>query len=54
MGDAGFETTGAEGAADIHIAASSKLKPAEFSDLHLLIRGTSHDQSICAGLWLHI
>jgi hypothetical protein len=53
MGDAGFESTGAEGAADIHIEAGSKLKPAEFSDLHLLIRRTSHDQSICTGPCLH-
>jgi hypothetical protein len=54
MGDAGFEATGAEGTADIHIEAGSKLKPAEFSDFHLLLRRTPHDQSICTGPCLHI
>jgi len=49
MGDAGFEATGAEGAADIHIETGSKLKPAEFSDFDRLIGRAPHDQSICTG-----
>ena len=49
MGDAGFESAGAEGTADIHIEAGSSVKRAELSDLHLLLRRTPHDQSICPG-----
>ena len=53
MGDAGFEAAGAEGTADIHIEPGSKLKPTDFSDLHLVLKRTLHDQSICAGPCLH-
>ena len=54
MVDAGSKAAGAEGTADIHTEAGSKMKPAKFSDFHMLLRRAPHDQGICTGSWLHL
>ena len=54
MCDSGFETAGAEGAADVHIVPGPDEKPAEFSNFHLPLVIADHDQSICTGPGQHL
>ena len=54
VGNASFKASGAEGTADVNIVTGLKFKPAEFADLHLLIRSRFKDQGICTGPCLHI
>ncbi len=43
MGDAGGESAGAEGAADIHVETALKVKWAEFTHFNPLTGSAGHD-----------
>jgi len=49
MCDAGFETSGTEGAAEIHVVTGLDTKPVEFSDFNLMIGRRFKNQGIGAG-----